>query len=268
MTLNPDVVRARCAEIEESVQRLETLALVPLDDFLADRDAQDIASYRLLVAIEAALALCYHVSSRRLRTTPADYAGCFGLLGEAGIVAPDLTERLQGMAKFRNPAGARLLAGRLPAGACRDAGQPRRPAGVRGGGRRAAVSGGTGGGNHLLGPPTVEPSRPASKRRRRGVPRAARSSRSACTAGPLGGDVDVRRCRPWYPELVLDTHAIARSLTDADLTPDHVTSEQFKTGLAELRADIIGALAAQERRAAGYGIAIAGIAIAILRWLE
>lgn len=102
MTLNPDVVRARCAEIEESVQRLEALAATSLADFLADRDAQDIASYRLLVAIEAALALCYHVSSRRLRTTPADYAGCFALLGEAGILAPDLTARLRSMAKFRN----------------------------------------------------------------------------------------------------------------------------------------------------------------------
>ncbi|MCE2541080.1 MAG: DUF86 domain-containing protein [Acidobacteria bacterium] len=102
MTLNPDMVRARCAEIEESVQRLEALAATSLADFLVDRDALDIASYRLLVAIEAALALCYHVSSRRLRTTPADYAGCFGLLGEAGILAPDLTKRLQRMAKFRN----------------------------------------------------------------------------------------------------------------------------------------------------------------------
>lgn len=75
------------------------------------------------------------------------------------------------------------------------------------------------------------------------------------------------------------------SLTDADLTPaqadavtnaerqaadhgDHVTSEQFKTGLTELRTDIIAALAAQERRVIGYGIAIAGIAIAILRCLD
>ena len=32
VTLNPDVVRARCAEIEESVQRLEALAAVPLAD--------------------------------------------------------------------------------------------------------------------------------------------------------------------------------------------------------------------------------------------
>ena len=102
MTLNPDVVRARCAEIEESVRRLETLAAVPVDDFLADQDARDIASYRLLVAIEAALALCYHVSSRRLRAAPPDYAGCFALLGEAGILDAELTARLQRMAKFRN----------------------------------------------------------------------------------------------------------------------------------------------------------------------
>lgn len=102
MTLNPDVVRSRCAEIEDSIQRLEALASLPLADFLADRDAQDIASYRLLVAIEAALALCYHVSSRRLRATPADYAGCFVLLGDAGVLKPDLTERLKSMAKFRN----------------------------------------------------------------------------------------------------------------------------------------------------------------------
>ena len=102
MTLNPDLVRARCNEIEESVQRLEALANTPLGDFLADRDARDVACYRLLVAIEAALALCYHVSARRLRKTPEDYAGCFAVLGEAGVLAPDLTERLQRMARFRN----------------------------------------------------------------------------------------------------------------------------------------------------------------------
>ena len=103
MTLNSDVVRTRSAEIEGSIQRLESLAALSLADFLADRDAQDIASYRLLVAIEASLALCYHVSSRRLRTAPTDYAGCFELLGEAGILAPGLTARLKEMARFRNP---------------------------------------------------------------------------------------------------------------------------------------------------------------------
>ena len=56
---------------------------------------------------------------------------------------------------------------------------------------------------------------------------------------------------------MLDTHAVARSLTDAEFTPaqadaitnavrqaaehgDQVTSDQFKTGLAELRTEMAG----------------------------
>ena len=58
-----------------------------------------------------------------------------------------------------------------------------------------------------------------------------------------------------YADRMLDTHAVARSLTAAEFTPaqadaitdavrlaaeqgDHVTSEQFKTGLMEVRAEI------------------------------
>jgi len=56
-------------------------------------------------------------------------------------------------------------------------------------------------------------------------------------------------------DLMLDTHAVARSLTAADFTPaqadaltdalrlvveqgDHVTSDQFKAGLVEMRAEM------------------------------
>lgn len=102
MTLNPDVVRARCQEIEEAVARLTRLRAMPRDAFLRDEDARDLACYRLLVAAEAALALCYHVTARRLGKIPQDYAGCFGLLGEAGLIDRDLAERLASMARFRN----------------------------------------------------------------------------------------------------------------------------------------------------------------------
>ena len=70
--------------------------------FLGNPDAQDIACYRLLVAIEAALALCYHVSARRLRTAPEDYAGCFVALERAGVIGAELSTRLQRRARFRN----------------------------------------------------------------------------------------------------------------------------------------------------------------------
>ncbi len=102
MTLNAELIRARCAEIQDAVSRLERFAERSRDEFLADQDGLDVACYRLLVAIEAALALCYHISAKRLHKVPEEYAGCFGLLRDAGIIPDDLTGRLQQMARFRN----------------------------------------------------------------------------------------------------------------------------------------------------------------------
>jgi uncharacterized protein YutE (UPF0331/DUF86 family) len=102
MTLNADVVRARSADVEDACVRLSRFAALPVAEFVADRDAVDAASYRLLVAMEAALALCYHVSAKLLRQVPEQYAACFDALRDAGIVTPDLALRLQEMARFRN----------------------------------------------------------------------------------------------------------------------------------------------------------------------
>lgn len=102
MTLDSDVVRGRCQEIEQSLTRLQAISAAGREAFLADADTRDIGCYRLLIAIEAALALCYHVSARRLRTVPDDYAGCFQNLETGGLIPATLSTRLQQMARFRN----------------------------------------------------------------------------------------------------------------------------------------------------------------------
>lgn len=102
MTLDADVVRSRCGEIEQALDRLERIRTVGREAFLTDADAKDIACYRLLVAIEAALALCYHVSARRLKSVPDDYAGCFAGLERGRLIPSELAARLQRMARFRN----------------------------------------------------------------------------------------------------------------------------------------------------------------------
>jgi len=56
----------------------------------------------LLIAVEAALAVCFHVSAKRLHQVPGKYAGCFSSLERAGLIPPDLSSRLQQMARFRN----------------------------------------------------------------------------------------------------------------------------------------------------------------------
>jgi uncharacterized protein YutE (UPF0331/DUF86 family) len=102
MSLNPDLIRARCAEIDSSLSRLEEFRHLPREQFLSNQDSLDVACYRLLIVIEAALALCFHVSAKRLHQVPEEYAGCFSALEHAGLIPPDLSSRLQQMARFRN----------------------------------------------------------------------------------------------------------------------------------------------------------------------
>ena len=102
MTMNPDLVRARCAEIEESIARLEQFKQLSPSQFTADQDKVDIACYRLLIAIEAALALCYHACAKKIHRTPDDYASCFRNLAQAAIIPQDLAERLERLARLRN----------------------------------------------------------------------------------------------------------------------------------------------------------------------
>ena len=102
MTIDHELLRKRCEEISDACDRLDRIAKTPKESFLEDQDIRDIASYRLLVAIEAALNICYHVCSKQLTKVPENYAQCFGLLGEAGIISAELSNALQRMARFRN----------------------------------------------------------------------------------------------------------------------------------------------------------------------
>ena len=102
MNLDQELIRTRCQEIADSLERLGRIKGKSKEEFLTDQDIKDIASYRLLVAIEAALGLCYHISAKRLKKVPEDYANCFAILAEAKIIPVDLSGRLQKMARFRN----------------------------------------------------------------------------------------------------------------------------------------------------------------------
>ena len=81
-----------------------------------------------------------------------------------------------------------------------------------------------------------------------------------------------------------DTHAAVKVLTNAGAKPelaeafvavareardhgDHVTSDRLDAALANLRVEISRDLAALTWRIIGAGIAIAGLAVAVLRFL-
>lgn len=102
MKLNHDRIRSKLDDISRSLSRLRKFTSMRRAAFLADEDSQDIARSRLITAMEAALNICFHVAAKRLHRIPDDYAQCFLLLAEAGLIPPELAERLSLMARFRN----------------------------------------------------------------------------------------------------------------------------------------------------------------------
>jgi uncharacterized protein YutE (UPF0331/DUF86 family) len=102
MALNLEKIYAKFRDITESVDRLQKFREMSPQEFLADRDSQDIASFRLIVATEAAIDTCLHISAKRLKLVPEEYAACFHLLAEHGLIDTALASRLAQMARFRN----------------------------------------------------------------------------------------------------------------------------------------------------------------------
>jgi len=102
MMLNQELILSRCEEIEDSLNRIKKIKEMTKEEFLKDRDAQDLACYRLLILIESALNLCYHISAKHLKKVPEEYTECFVILSDAGIIPESLSKNLQKMARFRN----------------------------------------------------------------------------------------------------------------------------------------------------------------------
>ena len=102
MELNKELIQKRFEDIRESLARLERIRALSKEEILGDRDLQDLVSYRLLVAIEAAIHICFHICAQRLHRVPESYADCFRILTEAEIISPELSQNLQKMVRFRN----------------------------------------------------------------------------------------------------------------------------------------------------------------------
>jgi uncharacterized protein YutE (UPF0331/DUF86 family) len=100
--VDPIRVRDLLGGIAEALRRLRELGLLSEDVFLADFRNTESAKYLLIVATEAAIDICNHIVARRSGRAPEDYADCFAVLVDLRVITPDLAERLQRMARFRN----------------------------------------------------------------------------------------------------------------------------------------------------------------------
>jgi uncharacterized protein YutE (UPF0331/DUF86 family) len=100
--VDPIRVRDLLGNIADALRRLRELGRQTEAEFLADFRNTESAKYLLVVATEAAIDVCNHIVARRGGLAPDDYADCFAVLAELKVIAPDLADHLQRMARFRN----------------------------------------------------------------------------------------------------------------------------------------------------------------------
>ena len=75
---------------------------MPDATFLTDPKEIKSARYALIVMVEAAAAVCGHLSARLLKQPVDAYPECFQTLASGGLLDPELADRLTALARFRN----------------------------------------------------------------------------------------------------------------------------------------------------------------------
>lgn len=99
---NIDRIRQIIGEINFAFSKLEAMGKLDEEDFLKNHEKIDSAKYNLIVVIEGAIDICNHIVAKAGGRAPNDYADCFAILGELGVLTDEFVEKLKRMAKFRN----------------------------------------------------------------------------------------------------------------------------------------------------------------------
>lgn len=58
--------------------------------------------YSFIMAGQASIDICYHLTAKLLKRAPTSYGNCFEILGESGFFSKDIISKMSIMAKFRN----------------------------------------------------------------------------------------------------------------------------------------------------------------------
>jgi uncharacterized protein YutE (UPF0331/DUF86 family) len=100
--LENNILNRLFIEMDESLQKLRTLAKVSRSQFLNNYEKIDTAKYNFIVAIESMIDISNRVISAKKLGYPQDYAEVIKLMGQKGGFEEGLVKRLIEMVKFRN----------------------------------------------------------------------------------------------------------------------------------------------------------------------
>ncbi|MFN3739602.1 MAG: type VII toxin-antitoxin system HepT family RNase toxin [Thermodesulfovibrionales bacterium] len=102
MRIDIERINERIKDIEKAIGRIEAFKSKGKEEFLSIEDNIHIFRSHFLIAVEAAVSICYHLSAKLLKTTPAEYSGCFELLHNKEMISKELKDGLVKLSGIRN----------------------------------------------------------------------------------------------------------------------------------------------------------------------
>lgn len=102
MPINLQRIESLLSQIKESHAFLDGYRRRPVDAVLSEADSVAAVKYQLVVAIQACIDLCNHLSAQLFTRAPTDYADCFRILAESQAIPRELLPSMVRLAKLRN----------------------------------------------------------------------------------------------------------------------------------------------------------------------
>lgn len=90
------------SEIKISIANLKDYAGLDKQTFLSSPLRIRDTKYCFIIAGQAAIDLCYHLTAKLLKKVPSDYSNCFEILNEIESFRKETLKCMANMAKFRN----------------------------------------------------------------------------------------------------------------------------------------------------------------------
>jgi len=100
--VKPEIVSKKVALIRDHLERVKSQKDCSLNDFLKDRDRQDIVCFNLYHAIQACMDLASHLISDEGWGLPTSYREMSEILFQKQVITSELRESLKEMIGFRN----------------------------------------------------------------------------------------------------------------------------------------------------------------------
>jgi len=97
-----DLVLRKLSDLARYIDQVSEYRHISAEEYREDWKSQRIIERTLQVAIEACVDVASHVIADRGLPVPATYAEVFDVLGQAGLIDPELRVAMVRMARFRN----------------------------------------------------------------------------------------------------------------------------------------------------------------------